>query len=301
MKEFTERLMGLLEERMESGTSIHTEEIRKNNGVCRIGLCIRRKGSHTAPILYLEPYFQAYLEGTTIEEIADAVSEWFQNQKNSVIEGTGWSDIFDTEKIVCRLVNWEANRELLENVPYQPFLDLAVVFCILVGNRNDGYGTLTVNHAMREKMGLSVEALYQLAFRNMKQQMPYSCRSIYEVLPGSEELKGNTVSGKLSLYILTNHVNLHGAAEILGEGVLEEVADRLESDLILLPSSVHEFLVLPDNGAFEAKKLIRLLREINQTMLLKEERLSDNVYVFRRETGRVSILGETESKEEVGN
>lgn len=210
-------------------------------------------------------------------------------------------DIFDTEKIVCRLVNRKANRELLEIVPYQPFLDLAVIFCILIGNRNDGYGTLTVNHAMREKIGLSVEVLYPLALKNMKEHMPYSCRSIYEVLSGSEELKGNTGSGKLPLYILTNHANLYGTAEILGEGVLEEVADRLESDLILLPSSVHEFLVLPDNGAFEAEKLIRLLREVNRTMLLKEERLSDNVYVFRRETGRVSILGETESKGEIGD
>ena len=99
-----------------------------------------------------------------------------------------------------------------------------------------------------------------------------------------------------NLLILTNRSGVYGASAILYEGVLKNIAQRLGSDLVILPSSVHEVILLPYEDERRMEGLERMVREINQTVLPEEEVLSDQVYVYNRETDKVFRAREEEGE-----
>ena len=95
----------------------------------------------------------------------------------------------------------------------------------------------------------------------------------------------------LKLYLLTNQMGYNGAAAILYEGVLKNFAEEVGKDLILLPSSIHEVLLLPDNGDSDYEALSALVREVNEAQVRREEWLSDHVYRYLKEEDRIIAAG----------
>ncbi len=95
--------------------------------------------------------------------------------------------------------------------------------------------------------------------------------------------KENRVEKAGMMYVLSNHTRINGAASILYEGLLGKIADRLECDLFILPSSVHEVIVIPEKGDEDYYRLSEMVREVNETQLSPEEVLADHAYYYSRE------------------
>lgn len=87
--------------------------------------------------------------------------------------------------------------------------------------------------------------------------------------------------------VLSNTKRLHGAVCMLYPGVLKEMADRMGGDFFILPSSVHETILLPDAGEGLNGALRQMIREVNSTKVAPEEVLSDTLYRYDRAMGRV--------------
>ena len=84
------------------------------------------------------------------------------------------------------------------------------------------------------------------------------------------------------MYVLTNESKLNGAACILYENVLYDFAQKLGADLYILPSSVHEVILLPKLSMFEKDELVNMVKEVNTEGVAADEVLSDHVYEYNR-------------------
>ena len=84
------------------------------------------------------------------------------------------------------------------------------------------------------------------------------------------------------MLILTNQYKIYGATTMLYPGILKKISDKLDSDLVLIPSSIHEFLVLPRTIHDDIPTLNSFINEVNSTEVTDEEILSDHVYIYSR-------------------
>lgn len=266
--------------------SIHAAE--KNNGVCRKGLMIAQKGINISPTIYLEEYYEQFGRGMSLENIVSEVLHLYEEVrfkkpwKNEKLQT--YEDV--EEKITYRLVNRRANRELLESVPYIPYLDLAIVFYVLLEATDNGTVTMLVRREHMEQWKVSKEELYRKARENTPRLLPYEFQTMRAVL---EDLTGGCpVEERDILFVLTNRVRSFGAAVILYPGRLEQIGRLLEENFYVLPSSIHEVILLPESDAPDRDYLEDMVTEINATQVEAEEVLSDNVYYYDRESRTLS-------------
>ena len=92
------------------------------------------------------------------------------------------------------------------------------------------------------------------------------------------------------MYVLSNKTGINGASIILDEEFMENVYKRIGKDFYILPSSIHEVLAVADDGYMDAKDMQMMVYEINRSQVSVEDRLSDHVYKYTKETGLVRAL-----------
>lgn len=83
------------------------------------------------------------------------------------------------------------------------------------------------------------------------------------------------------MLVVTNEQGIHGAVAMLDDAVLHTVAEHFGDNLHILPSSIHEILVVKAEEGRE-KELAEMVADINQAEVPLGERLSDNVYFYDR-------------------
>lgn len=283
---------------------ISIQTVMKNNDVKLDAITIRLVDNNITPTIYLNSFYEQYQNGRSMENIMMELAEI--QTSNEMSETMDISSItnFDQakERIAARLVNLENNSEVLANRPYTEVgEDLAVTYCILVtdmpGQENSGMASVPITNDMMENYGVTVEVLHAAAMENMDTLTPATFRSINEVLAGMmlpkmiEECDGDREQAQAMLdsmippvnnmmYVLSNEQNINGAAELLNEGVMDRIAQEVGSDFYILPSSVHETLIVPKTTDMELRDLEAMVVEVNDTQVSQQDRLSDHVYAY---------------------
>lgn len=269
---------------------IEIHNVVKNNSVELEGMILVEDGKSVSPDFYLQLYYEEYSKGICIEEIIDDILRKYNETRNQDF-GNFNLDIGNClDKIVCRLVSFEKNRKLLDEIPYIPFLDMAVVFFCLVIENKDGIGSIRINNKVMDKWGITVKKLYQIAIRNTERLFPKVFCPLTEMLKNLIEKEDSAGiynnSGGISLkdvnvpFILTNRTGINGASVVLYPDCLKEIGRTAGMDLFILPSSIHELLVVPDDGRIAAEDLKKMVKEVNVSCVVAEEVLSDMVYHY---------------------
>ena len=289
------------------GYEIEIQEVKKNNGVVRTGIFMKREGEPLGPILYLDGYYERWgSQNGSIEGMARLIYDSLSACRGRELLTVEFGD-FELLKprIVFRLLSRERNEELLRDVPWLPFCDLAVAFAVLLKDGPDSCLSFLISHRHVRLWNTDVETLEKAAVENSPRLLPEAFRSFREVLLGISGFSGPAGGGaggegeppgvwaEEPCYVLSNTKGFHGAAVMLYDGVLRAASDRLGGDLIILPSSVHEVLVIPYKDGVDMEQLAETVRMINRTEVPEEEVLSDKVYVYRRETGSVAAADES--------
>lgn len=174
-----------------------------------------------------------------------------------------------------------------QSTVYDKFLDLYICYSLRLALQEDKEPALLfVNNKMLGIWGTSRDEMAGQAMENMKND-GYKITSIHEILKGM----GNGVQPgpPFPLYVLTNQAMAYGAAGILDHGMVSGLARKLGADLFLIPSSVHEILLLPDDGQTRVEELNRMVMEVNDSQVAPRERLSDRVYRYNRELDKIEI------------
>lgn len=269
---------------------IHTAV--KNNGKERKGITVSEKGIHISPTIYLEEYFQQFQEGKPIEKIVEKILQLYEEIKCShPCEESLLQNYEELKgKFACKLIHRGKNEKLLNDIPYVPWMDLAIVVFVLLEVSPYGTATVLVRKEHLEIWGLTEAQLFDEAKKNTPILLPYQfCpmrKLLQEICPyavdeGEEEEE--------SLYVLSNKLRSFGAASMLYDGILEKVGQKLGENYYILPSSIHEVIVVPESKSPVKQDLEEMVREINETQVEEEEVLSDRVYYFSRKENRLFL------------
>lgn len=279
------------------------QEVNKNNGLVLTGISILKKDCNIAPTIYLNQVFEQYQEGRTMESICREIIRVYEEYAvHTDFDVSYVTDFAKVQNRICyKLINAEKNEALLTDVPHVMLEDLAIIFYILVSKDSEGTGTITVKNNMLSFWNVDTDTLYQLALVNTQRLFRGTVRSMasvmteilshkldeecaqefYDMMVGEDDM--------IPMYICTNADKLNGAGVILYQGLLQEFADRVGSDFYILPSSIHETLLIPANSDMDIEYLRDMVRTVNRTEVAPDEILSDSVYYYSRLTDRVEI------------
>ena len=303
-------------QQMGEGYSVSIYKVTKNNSLELDSLVVLKEGKNFAPNIYLRSYYESHLEGVGIDEITDRLCCIYNNSLLPIVKDD-FSYRFDEMKscIIYRLVNYDKNEKLLCNIPHIKYLDLAITFHCLVRNDEEGIGTIRITNEHMELWDITVSELEEVSRYNTSKFFPANIRSIDEVLRQlmqdetyqineedisyfSEGADGYPNTDKVSMYILSNKKGINGASCLLYDEVITDFANSINSDLYILPSSIHEVIMIPAaSEAYQAscikendistESLCRMVEEVNRTQVAIEEVLSDRVYYYSRESDEI--------------
>jgi len=273
------------------GMSLNIHTALKNNGVERVGLTISDKRINISPTIYLEEYYKQFQDGFDMKDIIASILDVYQEVK---FEHT-WQihTVKDFEimrsKIVYKLIHAKKNESLLKNMPYIAYLDFAIVFYILFEVDDSGTATIPITHELIQLWDVSVDEVQQCAFCNAPSLLPASFKPMQIVI---DELMGTNLSEQEAIedlmFVLTNSLRSFGAACILYDGMLDKISEEIGENFYILPSSIHEMIIVPESNSPSREHLNEMITEVNQTQVDEEEFLSACVYYYDRTTRTLS-------------
>lgn len=295
-REFKEQLLKELEGLIkESDITIINKEILKNNGIKLDDLVIQKKGVEIAPVVYLEDFYEKYLNGSEIEEIAEQILFVADNAITadiSILSKITWDGIKDN--LYISVVNADANEELLRETPHRKIEDLAIFAKIKVDEFNGGEASIRVTNDLLSMIKKTKDEFLNQAISN-SEKLEFTCRSMRETIFGildedSEILEEIfPMADELPMYVVTTNNSVNGAAILGCRQALEDVVDKVGDDCFILPSSIYEVLLVPKKSGIDLESLQGMVREVNRTEVAPGEILSNNVYHYDRKSKKLTI------------
>lgn len=324
---FQKQVATKMRERLGEEVKVEPNRITKNNGVVWNGLTISKEGSNIAPTIYLDELYQEYCDGRTLGSI---VGQMMRIYEKSRINGKVSMDFFldygqVKGNIVYRLVNYSRNEKQLEQLPHLRFLDMAVIFActvmsdqmtdasILISNEHCKMWAVDTNRLMEDAAENTPrhhkvcvkdmeEVIREMFEEQLREEVENFCSkklwsgSRAEADKWADEMRRGLEAelekahGEPSMYVMGSNSKQYGAGAILYPGALMEFAQKKERNFFILPCSVHEVILVPDCGRERADRLQKMVKEVNDTQLDEEDVLSDSVYYFDRNTGKVTLI-----------
>lgn len=300
---FTTLVREEVEKRAGESYKVRIHDVRKNNGVILRGLTVMQDDSNISPTIYLNNYYEAYESGeaTLVNVVNDVMDTYYRNKVNQSVDMRYFMNYACVkEHIIYKLVNTEKNKELLEDIPHVEFLDLSVVFQCLVAKESFGTASILIHNAHIKLWDIPVMELFRAAKDNTQRILGYEIKGIndviYEIMQEDEQ-EGfcfddyiAEFADSVPMYVLSNKSRVEGAACMIYPDLIKDFAEALGSSLYIIPSSIHELLLIPVTNANEIQDIKNMIREINDTQVKMEEILSYSLYLFDKEKGKIVRL-----------
>ena len=272
---------------------VECHEVIKNNDVKLHGITITFPGEKIVPTLYIENYLDEYEYPIDIAyAIIDDYDKAIETQKQIQFNP---EDIMDLDKVLdklcVRLINIESNKEMLNNMPWMKWYDLAKILVIEI---NENMSVKVNNNIIQEWKKknplLNVSILFNTAIENTKKLFPANIKSMNEIMAELMGMDINEFVGRYNdsfQYILTNNVMHSGATCLLYEDVLKEFANEINSDFVILPSSIHEVILQPMDKEMTLEELTKIVQDVNKKEVSDTDVLSNHAYIYIKETGMI--------------
>lgn len=306
---FKESMIQILQESLGEEYTIFTDTVIKNNGVELTGIIIKEKDNNASPTIYIDELYKEYQRGVSLKKLADTVQQIYkENQYEEEVNLQKFKNYESAkEKIVYKLIGEEKNKKLLQSIPHRVFSNLAIVFYYVVDEPPFyGKASILITNVHLKYWKIDEEELYQNAIRNTPFLLPPQIQNIEDVMRDimkSELTQDETIEemmnrlkkdllgiDKVPMYVLTNNRKLQGAACMLYPGVIRKFAKTLNKNIYILPSSVHEVILLAEDASSNKKDLLSMVTEINATQVDECEVLADSVYFYDLEEDRLKRL-----------
>lgn len=297
---FTASVTQKLQEKLGGHYRVFSRLVRKNNGKKLTGIIVEEEGCNISPAIYMDDFYNDYRADVSMEEIAENVYRAFcQSRIAQSLDMSGFTDYRKASgQIAFKLINYEKNRELLKEIPHKTFYDLAIVFYYSVQEPPfNGNASILIRNSHMAAWKISLEELYEKAMKNTQEMFPAQIENIEDIIADILESKERDCirtdeekNDSTPMYVLSNRQKLQGAACMLYPGILREFAMTKDSDLYILPSSVHEVILLEAEPDIQAEALLKMVSEINRTQVEESEVLSDAVYYYNRADDKIEHI-----------
>lgn len=291
IKEVSQRMR----ERLGGGYRIEEMEADDLNGTVKHSLLVAREGAAVRPRFNMDQCYRFYREGldirTVTDELIKALGENIPVGDAQVFNLADWNSV--KGRLRGKLVNTEKNRIFLQGVPHREYLDLSIVYYIHVAEIAAGssYGLQICNDHMA-----MWDADEGMLYRAFEENIGDVDEVLFENMSGfltpylQTDWKPVFSTNDPGRYILGNKSGANGAVQMCNRNVLGAVAEYFRGDFWILPSSVHEVILVPCRWMEDAaRELARTVKEINDSQVARNEFLSNHVYRYERDTGNVRI------------
>ena len=245
-------------------------------------LMIKDDNSGVIPTLYINNMFEAYESGQDVDDILVTAADIY-NMKTPEFET---AEIFDPEYIKehlgMRLINKEWNKEILEDVPYTDLGDFAITYHVEIDSK-DGACSYMLHNNHIEELGFTEGELHDIALDTCAEKHPVVIKDISAVLTemmGDDFLPEDPDMNNTGMLVVTNEDKMYGASVMAYENTLDDIAELVGGDFVILPSSLHEIIVLKDDGSMDYGYMKDMVEEVNATQVEQRDRLSDSVYHY---------------------
>ncbi len=294
---FREDILRLLKNALEPEKEISTSPVLKNNGVYLEGIVLDNPSHGISPTFYMEDLYEMHREGLSPDEIIDYIVPFYEKEYNG--DFFGQNTIEDYAKIkdslFVKLINTQKNAGLLKDCPSRPFLDMSAVLYLSLLDDSGQPGAVTVSESILEAWNKPFNDVYETALRNTGDILGTSITDIHrflaELVGNCDELPLSAMSPgqpRFPMYIMTNTKRVFGASCILLDKI-KEFAEAIDYDLYIIPSSIHEVILVPVQDGIFPDELKEVLNEVNATELSSAEFLSDRIYCYRRDLMEITV------------
>ena len=270
-----------------SGIEITEQKVLKVNRELD-AVALRPVGSNAAPQLYLNDLYRDHERGRDVATSAGEVAAAMERQLESMPEYPEMSHDYLTRNLYLSVMNREMNGDYLSDIPFQEMEDLAVVPRVMVADAPDGVSSCVVTRDMMEAYGFSEKELFDTARANMDTK-EYLCRSLEQMILGPVFGDVPPEPGAMA-YVLTNLSGIDGAAAILSDKAMAQARREVGEDFFILPSSRHEVILVPRSSPLSVGELADMVKSVNQTVLEREDLLSDHIYRYNSRQGTIRMI-----------
>lgn len=271
-------------------------------------LIFKLPNDEIAPTIHLNYVYDDYINSGDIDEVlnnmvAILIKSFENKQKINTAEA------FDLDKLYVRLINTKGNEELLKKIPHLPFMDMSIICSSYLGTTDDStISSIRITNKHISSYNMSEKDLFLAAIENTKKIFPPTIKPMKEVILKilSDEGFSNEYCNQmlpkesLEMYVISNESGINGATSVIYKEVLEDLANIVNSDFYILPSSIHEMIAVPnknlDSSNNSPETLSNIVQEINGTQVALEERLSNEVYFYDKKLKK--ILKVSDSKKD---
>lgn len=285
---FINEIIDMLYSMIDETLDISVNTIIKNNDNFLNGICIRSDRSNAAPTIYMDAYYVEYCNGRPLEEIAEAIKDiYLENRLDDDFDISFFKDYENVRnKIYAKLVNYEKNHELLKNLPYRKYLDMAIILYCRINDFRIGNASVLIRKDHLQNWNIDEMTVIDDAVKNTSSNMMFEMVPITKML--GELIADNSIENDCDvdafpMYVVTNSDKYFGAIVMAMPDRLKEYSIHLEGDYYVIPSSVHEVILVPVEMGENIYDLNAMIREINDTQVSCDEVLSDHAYLYSRD------------------
>lgn len=297
-KEYTaSHLSEYLAEDRAARTQVMIQPVNKNNGVVRDGVIIRYPDQNIAPTIYLDDVYADYQDGLSKEACMHKIVVETDRAaaRSEAVDVKALADYSKArQNLYVSAINFESNKEMLQNMPYEKHGDIALIVRAEVPElgSESGIASYKINNDMLKQYGVSEEQLIKDALQNSSKIRPARFvnmnQMLQDMLPGMEELPD------IGMHILTNVQKLDGAAAMFYPDIMDEIERQMGGKVTIIPSSVHEVIVIPADASQSEKEFAEMIAEVNKTEVAVQEILGYRPLVYDEITKEVVPMAEQE-------
>ena len=272
------------------------------------GICFKKKGSNIGCNIYTDAFAGQVESGEltfdeAVAQIADGISQTLAKPMPDIsfLNGT-WEDVKGL--VGTKAVNFDRNKDMIADKHFICDViegtDIGILYTIKLDLNENGTGTVTFTSELADRYGVTVDDVRRAARVNSQKDVAVS--DMLSMLTGIiahhedgeenaslEDMVDNLSDISEGFYVVTNRNKVNGAGAAFYSGVLQLLAERF-GDLYVLPSSLHEILVLPATIAppDAAEELAKMVKDVNRTVVEAGDWLSDNAFFYAKEDEKLS-------------
>lgn len=290
-EEFVQEMYQRIQEILKDEYQVSMEEMIKCNDIRQRKLMLTCKEKQVSPAISMEQFFEMYQSGISLEDCVRAILDCMEEAEQKSDTET-WGEMVSSwvtarKRVYPMLVSKERNKEFLKDLVWRPFLDLAVCY-VLIFPLDQGWGNVKIQKEHLTLWGVTEEKLIMQAEKNNLDH-GYELKIIEDVLL---EFMGGGIKKQEymqdnKIYVLGNQEKLYGAAKLLCSSLMRKISNG--KNFWILPSSLHELILVPEVFELEKEELNKMIQEINTEKIAEWEILSDHAYFYDAETESIKM------------
>ena len=291
-----------------AGCELELRKVPKVN-MCLTGIVIKPKtlkGSFCSPTFYMESMYDQYLSCDSFEKVMANQAVYLEESLKYLPDNILELDISSLkDRIVFQIVNTRDNKEMIDHCPHRAYMDLTIVYRVILNIDETGVSGFLITNDIASAENMPEKLLYQLAKKNTKRLFPFKSERIEETMgrmmrrwgADDNEIRESfpdleKVPAHERVYVLSNDYQFFGANALIYKDVIGKVVKNIGTDCYILPSSVHDLVILSTDTFNGSERLINLVKETNNEHVRLSERLSDSIYRYSIVDGSINRVAE---------